>query len=160
MSDFVTRAVEIICSQDGVTEHPKGSNRGPEVDMYLRAVKLDPTKGKYAWCAALIDWGIQQATKETGGPGGPPQFRFSASAMKHLELNPGLRLPGPQFPCIFVIDHGSGKGHVGLALSPTEDPEIFRSFEGNTDAGGSRTGGQAMYRTRKLSEVAGWLRIG
>lgn len=154
---LATKTVEIARAQAGVLEHPPGSNRGPEVDAYLRAAGLDPTQGAYPWCAALVTWCVIEATKIVGGP---PAFRGSAGALRLLDLNPGLRLAAPIEPCVFVMDHGQGKGHAGFVLSiDAQDPDILLTLEGNTDAGGSRTGGQAMLRTRRRAEIAGYLRI-
>ena len=37
----------------GVTEQPAGSNRGVEVDYFVREAGLDP-KGAYPWCACFV----------------------------------------------------------------------------------------------------------
>lgn len=151
------KAVEIICSQDGVVEHPLGSNRGPEVDRYLRAVGLDPGHAAYAWCAALVSWGVVEAAKAVGGP---PRFHTGPGALNLLRLNAALQIEDPEPNCVFVIDHGGGQGHAGVVLRvDAQDPELLDTFEGNTDASGSRTGGQAMFRTRRRDEVAGYVRI-
>jgi hypothetical protein len=155
MVTLAEKTIEIATGEDGEREHPPGSNRGPGVDKYLRAVNLDPTKGAYAWCAALVSWAVYEATKVVGGP---PQFKGSAGALRLLELNPGLHIPEPTENCIAVADHGGGKGHAFFILSVNGDE--MATFEGNTDAGGSRTGGQAMYRTRRRDECKGFLRIG
>ena len=151
------KTIEIARDQVGVTEHPPGSNRGPEVDRYLRSAGLDPAKGAYPWCAALVSWCVLEATKAVGGP---PQFRGSAGALRLVELNGNLRLVGPIPGCVFVMDHGAGKGHAGFVLSiDEEDPDLLLTLEGNTDAAGSRTGGQCMIRTRRRDEIHAYLRV-
>lgn len=148
------KAVQIAITQEGVTEHPPGSNRGPSVDSYLRSVGLDPTHGKFAWCAAFVSWCILAATKVVGGP---PQFRGTAGALRLLALNPGLVIPNPEPFCIAVEDHSEGKGHAYFVVA--NDNGVLRTLEGNTDANGSRTGGQVMRRTRLAANCKGFLRI-
>lgn len=149
------QTTEIARAQDGVTEHPPGSNRGEMVDRYLRAVGVDPTQGAYAWCAALVSWCVIEAEKIVGGPA---LFRGSAGALHLLELNAQLRIDEPIPNCVGVMDHGKGKGHAFFILSI--DGETLHTFEGNSDAAGSRTGGRALLRTRRRDEVDGLIRIG
>lgn len=47
------KVVEIAAAQVGVSEYPKGSNKGPEVDQYLLAVGINFAA---AWCAAFVVW--------------------------------------------------------------------------------------------------------
>lgn len=149
------KTIEIATSQDGEKEHPPGSNRGPGVDKYLKAVGLDASKGAYPWCSALVTWSVYEAEKVVGGPA---VFKGSASALGLLANNPSLHIPHAIPKCIAVEDHGGGKGHTYFVLAVNGD--ALSTFEGNTDANGSRTGGRAMFRTRSASKVAGYLRIG
>jgi hypothetical protein len=152
------KTIEIALSQKGATEHPPGSNRGPEVDEYLRCVGLDASRGNYPWCAAFVTWCIAEAVKAVGGP---PRFRGSASALLLRVLNKPLILPGPAANCVFVMDHGQGKGHTGFVLGiDPHDPTLLHTVEGNTDASGSRTGGQVMVRTRHVADCVCFIFIG
>src|SRR6266700_6758727 len=45
--------IRFASTQLGVLENPLGSNRGPEVDGYLRSVGLNPAAGSFLWCAAF-----------------------------------------------------------------------------------------------------------
>jgi len=45
--------IDIAASQIGVVEHPRGSNRGPEVDEYISTTGLDPTEDSYPWCVCF-----------------------------------------------------------------------------------------------------------
>ena len=61
MSTLANTALQSAQSQIGVTEIPKGSNAGPEVEIYLKSVGLG--KG-FAWCMAFVYWNVlQSATK-------------------------------------------------------------------------------------------------
>jgi hypothetical protein len=57
------RSLEIALSQNGVQEMPKGSNKGPDVEKYLKSVGLG---GGYAWCMSFVYWCVQQAATEMG----------------------------------------------------------------------------------------------
>lgn len=152
------KAVEIACSQNGQKETPPGSNRGPMVDVYLRSVGLDPTKGQYAWCAALVSWSVYGATKIVGGP---PMFKGSAGALDLYHINKGLWIPGPIENCVGVEDHGGGKGHAFFVIAPEGGSwDSMQTFSGNTDVKGGRTGGQAMFGIRERSKTFGFFRIG
>ncbi len=145
----------------GVREVPPGSNRGPEVDAYLRAAGLDPARGSYPWCAAFVTWCVQQAALSTGLA---PAFRGSASTSSLLARNARLSLAPAELesalPCVFVHrDPGSSKGHTGFVLGRTLDGAGLLTLEGNTDGSGSRTGGCVMRHTRPLAYVSWFIRI-
>ena len=62
-SPLITKVLETAASQEGVREHPLGSNSGPEVNQYLASVGLgagDP------WCAAFVYWCFKKASGELG----------------------------------------------------------------------------------------------
>jgi hypothetical protein len=65
-SPLLNKSLEIAASQIGVVEQPPNSNRGPEVDEYLRSVGLDPEGNHYSWCAAFVYWCFQQAAIQLG----------------------------------------------------------------------------------------------
>lgn len=155
--DLASKAIEIARTQVGVEEVPRGSNRGPAVDEYLRSVGLDSSRASYAWCAAFCSWSIAQAAKALGIK---PQFRGSAGALRLLEKNPGLILDTPVPNSIFVMDFGKGKGHTGFVYAIDPDGEKLWTVEGNSDSAGSRTGGSVvLLDTRRVSKCAGFLRI-
>lgn len=147
----------------GVREHPAGSNRGPEIDGFLTSVGLDPTKGKYAWCAAFVSNCVREAALRVGGP---PQFRGGAGALGLLAKNRNLVMEAPEaLPCVFVIDHGGGRGHCGFVLELLDGGRML-TCEGNTGPGPAapaqdREGdGVYMRRDRQIADCAGFVRIG
>lgn len=160
-SKLLAGALAFAATQIGVMEQPLGSNRGPEVDAYLRSVGLDPTKGAYAWCAAFVYYCFQQAATRLGranpvvktagvldhwskaGKAGVPRI-FGADALN----NPALVKPGH----IFILDYGGGAGHTGLVESVNGGKLV--TIEGNTNDGGSREGIGVFRRTsRKIADV-------
>ncbi len=49
---LLTKALKVAKTQLGVMEQPPGSNRGLEVDEYIRRVGLNP-KDRLPWCGPL-----------------------------------------------------------------------------------------------------------
>lgn len=161
VSPLVKSMVIIARTQIGVREDPVGSNRGPEVDAYIRSVGLDPEDDSYPWCAAFIYWSFQEAAANVGrkNPAIPTAGvldhwnkadrkgirRFSSD---RIEQDFSLLKSG----MLFVISTGQGKGHMGII-------EGFRdgclvTIEGNTNNSGGREGVGVFRRTsRKLSDI-------
>jgi hypothetical protein len=140
-------ALKFAATQVGVMENPLGSNRGPEVDLYLRSVGLDPAAGNFAWCAAFVYFCFQQAAaklqsanpaiKDAGvldcwnKAGKAGKNRIAASAASHA---PSLVQPG----MVFVLKTGGITGHMGF-IEKIEG-ERLTTIEGNSSMGGSREG--------------------
>jgi peptidoglycan hydrolase-like protein with peptidoglycan-binding domain len=152
-------ALLVAISQINVVEQPFGSNRGPEVDQYLRAAGLDPVGQHYSWCAAFVYWSYQQAALKLGIPN--PVVR-TAGCLDHWQrakcskvttaqaLNdPSLILPGS----IFIIDHGANLGHTGIVESVNGGN--LTTIEGNTNTGQSREGyGVFRLTRRKIKDIS------
>jgi hypothetical protein len=158
---LLTKVLQIANSQIGILENPKGSNRGPEVDKYLRSVGLNPASGSYAWCAGFVYWTYEQAAAQLNrsnpavrsagvlaqwnlaGQKGIPRL-LNAEAIN----DPGKVKPG----FIFVIATGGGLGHMGLVESVRTG--ILTTIEGNTNNNGSREGiGVFKRHSRKVAEI-------
>jgi len=149
--------LEKAATQLGVRETPGTPNRGPEVDAYLRRVGLDPAGG-FAWCQAFVYWCFDEAAKSLLWPNpcvrtagvlrhwvdAPPATRVHADRAFD---DPALVRPG----AVFVIDHGSGRGHAGL-VTAVVGGEI-ETIEGNTNLRGSREGDGVLARVRTLGEI-------
>ncbi|MET0514953.1 MAG: peptidoglycan-binding protein [Nitrospiraceae bacterium] len=161
VSPLVKATVSVAASQVGVMEEPPGSNRGPRVDEYLRAVGLNPSTGSFPWCAAFVYWTFERAAARLGTTN--PVIR-TAGVLNHwnkagqegvtrllrneVEKDFSLLKPG----LVFVISTGGGKGHMGLIEDYREDRLI--TIEGNTNLPGDREGVGVFRRSgRKLSEI-------
>jgi hypothetical protein len=127
MTPLAAKAMEIARSLLGVRE-VDGSNRGPDVERFLRRVGCRPGD---AWCAAFVTDVVYEGEQQVGGPA---QFTGSPSALKLLVLNAQLRLRSPEPGCVFVIDHGKGKGHCGFVVEVLPGG-LLRTIEGNTGPG-------------------------
>lgn len=161
-SVLVQGAIEFATSQIGIMERPLGSNRGPEVDRYLRAVGLNPVGNSFAWCVAFTHFcylkaaetlGVDNPHIQTAGvldhwnragrkPGVLRVTRAQATS------NPALVKPGS----LFVIDLGSGLGHSGMVVSTANGRMV--TIEGNTNDSGSRNGiGVFRREARRINQI-------
>lgn len=155
--------LRVAAEQVGQQEKPKGSNRGPMVDEYLKAVGLTPG---YAWCAAFVYWCYQQATTIMGiqntavkTAGVRDCWNRTLPKWKLLKTDaiksPQRIKPGDQF----VLFLGSNAGHTGL-VERIELPEcsggktIIYTIEGNSNEDGSREGYEVVRHKRTLDDKA------
>jgi hypothetical protein len=137
--------IDIAASQIGVVEQPHGSNRGPEVDVYISTTGLDPATGAFPWCVCFLYWVFDQAAKIKGKENPLPKTagvislwnqgrRTEAQVVRKSEASARTVTPG----MIFHLDLGGGKGHAGLVIEVRGDHII--TIEGNTNSGGSSDG--------------------
>ena len=152
------RALEIAAYRVGVRERG-GKNRGPEVDRWVKGVGLDPT-GSHSWCVAFVYSCVQAACEELEmlnplpRTGGVQKLweRTNLALKSRSQFGPG---------CIFLMDKGHGKGHVGFIERVADDGLSFTSIEGNTNPGGSRDGDGVYRRARGLDEITiGFINVG
>ena len=152
MPTLAETSLQVAQSQNGVTEKPKNSNAGPEVEIYLKSVGLG--KG-YAWCMAFVYWCVLQSSiklnvvnplKKTGGV--LDQFNFCKKMI--------VKTPKPGY--IFIMDFGHGVGHTGFVDKILPNGQI-QTIEGNTNDDGSREGYEVAIRIRKISQIAGFIKI-
>ena len=93
------------------------------------------------------------------------QIRYSAGALRLLDLNPDLVLPAPETGCIVVWDHGGGEGHIGVVTGVTIVGGELASIlviGGNTNLEGSREGNAVVERGFSFPQerrIAGYVRV-
>lgn len=156
---LVKAAIEFANTQIGVRENPLGSNRGREVDQYLRAVGLNPG---FAWCVAFTHFCYLKAAESLRREN--PHIR-TAGVLEHWNkagnkpdvlritkakavADPGLVKPGS----LFIIDLGGGFGHSGMVIETINGRLI--TIEGNTTISGSRNGiGVFRREARKINQI-------
>lgn len=158
-SQLLMKTLAVAASQIGVIEIPPGSNRGPQVDVYLRTVGLNPVGQHYSWCAAFVYWCFQQSSNELNLPKNP--LVKTAGCLEHWRRatctkitkqaaikDPSLLKPG----VIFIIDHGNGAGHTGLVES--SQGGLLTTIEGNTNQQLSSNGyGVFRLNRRKIGDI-------
>ena len=152
---ILTEAVKIAATQIGVMEKPPGSNKGPEVNMYLASVGLEP--GLY-WCASFLYWCFDKAATNLGRnnplvkTGGCLNHWNNTKGKKILKVdavnNPSLLKPGQ----LFIIDHGGGAGHTGIIEKV--DGGFIETIEGNSNPAGSANGIGVFRLKRKIATIS------
>lgn len=154
MSPLVQKALEHAVSQIGVRETKR--NRGFEVDAYILATGLDPTKGSYPWCCCFVYWSFKRAADELAIPNPMPKV---AGVMKLWQsVQPFRKATKPVDGAIFIIDHGKGQhGHCGLVEATGAGQLHMITIEGNTTDSGAREGDGVYRRTRRADEILGYV---
>jgi peptidoglycan hydrolase-like protein with peptidoglycan-binding domain len=164
-STLMLQSLAIAGSQVGQMEVPPLSNRGPQVDEYLRSVGIDPERSNSDgrnWCMAFVYWSFKTAALSLGGDTPLPK---SAGCLDHWNLaarvqgarriaraeayaDASLVKPG----LVFILDLGQGHGHTGIVERAMAGGRLV-TIEGNTNNDGSRTGvGVFRLDRRKLSD--------
>jgi hypothetical protein len=145
-------ALEVAITQLGVSEEPKGSNKGPVVNEYLRSVGLKPG---YPWCQSFVYWCFGQAAPMGGMVNPVPRTGGVRDAWNkvpaagkvdklHVQSHPERVLPGAQF----FLGFSNGNGHTGI-VERVEFP-FYYTIEGNSNSDGSREGWQVVRHCRRL----------
>lgn len=146
------KALEVALTQLGVQEVPKGSNKGPQVDVYLKSVGINFPA---SWCMAFVYWSFNEAAISMSIPNmlaktGGVLDQWNKRKAKYSVSNPK---PGD----IFIMDFGGGKGHTGIVKRV--DKKNIYTVEGNSNDEGSREGHEVCERLRSLTSIKGYLRF-
>jgi hypothetical protein len=138
----------------GVTEKPRNSNRGPEVETFLKFVGLG---GGYSYCAAFVSFVLDKSgacypavngklVKTAAARG----FVIPGSIPAEKVLRGEYKLQGGE---VVVWRRGeSWQGHVGFVTKRISDAS-FTTIEANTSPGtkGSQANGGGIYaRSRTI----------
>lgn len=144
---LLKQVLKVALSQIGHMENPLGSNRGAEVDKYIRCVGLNPNDGSYAWCMCYVYWCFAQAAKQTGTENPCIKTAGVRDHWNKAKRN-GIRLvlPGEavqdtnlvQPGQLFCLAYKGITGHIGFVEKV--EGGILTTIEGNTNPGGSREG--------------------
>lgn len=154
MSPLLREAVSVAREYVGIRE-AGGRNRGPTVDVFLRAVGLDPTRGSYPWCAAFVHFVFMTAARRLGIENPCPR---TASVMKLWGKAAWARTEAISPGCVFIMDKGGGRGHTGIVVDTIAGtPGAVLTVEGNTNMLGHRDGDGVYARQRALFEIRGYL---
>jgi hypothetical protein len=151
MTPLATTTISTAITQLGVKEIPKGSNAGPEVEIYLKSVGLG--KG-YAWCMAFVYWVVNQAAIKTAIKN---PLKKTAGVLDQYNSRPLLVNKVPQPGDIFIMDFGKGTGHTGIVERVVGTK--IHTIEGNTNDEGSREGYEVCRRKREIKTIRGFIRI-
>lgn len=132
--------IDTYTSQIGVRE--SGSNKGKEVEAYLKSVGLG---GGYPWCAAFVSWTFQQCSVKTSITAWSP----TADRPTKRSLFKGEIIKEPKAGEVFTLYYSNLKriGHTGFYDGRHNDI-FYHSVEGNTSGNGSREG-DGVYRMKR-----------
>lgn len=131
-------------------------NSGPHIDDWLKFVHQQPGA---SWCAAYVCAMIHETDPDT-------DFKFSASALRLLELNPSRIIPAFEPGCLVVWVHDSVKhlGHVGIgtgSISVGGQIVMIDVIAGNTTPDGHSREGKFVAEKSFIvpdPKIAGYLR--
>lgn len=136
--------LRIARGEIGVTESPRGSNR----QKYGAAYSMNGV----AWCAEFVWWVFRGAdvplllkTAYTPALAGAYQRAKRWLPNTSTKVQPGDIV-------LFYWPNMGRIAHVGIVEKVLPSGDI-QTIEGNTDAGGSRTGGQVMRRVRSRATI-------
>jgi|GEM_PF-725220 len=151
------RHLTIALQYEGIKEVPANSNRGKEVEMFLRSVGLGPG---YPWCAAAVSFCLNRANvREPLINSAMAKAFITQKSIKASDVLSGkFHVPDGS---IVIWQRGTGPfGHVGFVLKQQSNKE-FTTIEGNTSSGekGSQFDGGGMYRRKRSISLTDHFRI-
>lgn len=173
--------LEVAHRYIGVTEQPKDSNRGPEIESFLAAVGLAPKQDgsgewkSYPYCAAFVSYclnaagdGVAFPTKRTAAarefidndrsfiffPEGREDQHISFGSIRANVVQRGTVSIPPGTIVVWKAKRAPEDifGHAGLVVS--WEGQAGTTIEGNTgpgESGDQRDGGGVYLRKRMLS---------
>jgi len=161
MAELNLAVLEVARQYIGVREIG-GPNRGPEVELFQKAV--DGRATSEAWCMAFVQFSIK-AVEDMHGIESRLHRSENCLAV-WTRTPPELRLainfpPGPGHIMIWNVP-GTERGHAGIIMGRNTEGN-FLTVEGNTNDAGSREGDGVYVKTRTPTgserfRVLGWLR--
>lgn len=153
--NLAAKSLAIALTQEGVSEKPKGSNGGPEVTQYLKAVGLG---AGYPWCMAFVYWCVKKAALELEEKN--PLVR-TAGVMRQYRECTLRKLPNRNLNVqpgdIFIMQFANGLGHTGFVIELKG--RVVKTIEGNTNDDGSREGYEVAIRERPVSSIHGFIQL-
>lgn len=147
-------------TQVGVTEHPAGSNDGPQIKIYRDSVAKGLRPGP--WCMYLVHWAFSPWV-QLGGWGSVELFEQWARAQGELVLRPRRG-----DICCYDWNSDNWADHVGLVtrvLALRWRGKVFvgwvKTVEGNTspDMRGSQSNGGRVCIKRRWIKTAKFVRV-
>jgi hypothetical protein len=157
---------DTLCAYEGVTEQPKNSNRGPEVERFLASVGLGPG---YPYCAAAASYAAKQAgvsgpVAEKGPYRGQPIRSALSAHFTHARTFVSARVVArgdatiPRGSIAIWLKGNSGAGHTGVVLGDDTQQGPWRGRCGRTIEANTTPSAEApAHRQREGGGV--WSRV-
>jgi hypothetical protein len=128
----------VICASAFIGTKETSPNSGPVIDEMLAGVGLPPGN---PWCAAFVHHCFHAAANALEMLNPCPK---TGGVLKMWDQAPdAAKVDKPVRGAIIVMDHGKGHGHCGI-VEAVNGGGLLESIEGNSDRGGSRTGGSVV----------------
>jgi hypothetical protein len=155
-SPLLKKMLTVAAAQVGTMEVPPGSNRGPQVDVFITTTGANPA-GNIPWCACFVYSCFDTAAKSLSisdpcikTPGVLDhwnQARNVSAALRILpaeaQAQPSLIVPG----ALFLLRTSGEHGHMGIIQEVRGNQ--LTTIEGNTNDNGSREGIGVFRRTTR-----------
>jgi len=154
--------VKIARKEIGTEEDPKHKNKGSSIKKYQDSTSLGGQG--WPWCAAFVDWCVQQFAKEAGTkithvPRTTAAFGLITwgNDNHYPVFNPpvGAKDIKPKPGDIVVYEFS----HTGIVSREGDSAHDFYAVEGNTNPGGGRDGYEVSERGRNYSSVRKFVRL-
>jgi hypothetical protein len=141
----MTTTLSSIAAKDiGQGESPRGSNKGPQIEKFLRATTLDGDG--WPWCAAAVSYWVQQWIAANGVKLNAPRIAAVSEFPDWAHAN-GLHVcqqPAPNCIVVFTFSH------IGIVEAVLPNGSLS-TIEGNTNNDGGREGYEVERKTRPQS---------
>ncbi|BAQ62465.1 CHAP domain protein [Geminocystis sp. NIES-3708] len=140
----------------GVKERPLGSNKGPEVDEYLKRAGVPSPN---PWCMAFVYYCVDEAAKKLGKPNPLTKTAFCPTLYNWAKEH-GRLVSKPEIGDIFLcIGTPQGHYHTGFVNGPVTNNH-FSTVEGNSNYDGSANGTEvAMRKPGRLITSCHYVRL-
>jgi CHAP domain len=154
--EWKQQLLEIAASYVGVHEQG-GTNRGPEVEQFQKAVN---GKASYeCWCMGFAQFCIKAIEAKTQMDS---QVFKSESCLQVWNKSPkDLRLTQPEPGSLVIWQRGNtGRGHVGIVENVSHDGTTFSTIEGNVrNPQSPHRKRDGVYRRNRSIEDVGKMRL-
>jgi hypothetical protein len=142
-----------------------GDNKGPEVEMFQKAV--DGKANRESWCMCAVQFWLKQISKEYAIEDcGIPSSEHCMTVWNKAPLDRKFKHPEPGDIVVWQYwkeGKPTASGHTGLVIKV--DSDCFHTIEGNTGPGSEviREGDGVYKKVRRLMDsskmrVAGFIR--
>ena len=158
----ITDLVNIARGQIGTQEDDKHQNKGSSIEKYQASTG---TSGQgWPWCAAFVDWCVQQFANEAGTNTTHVPRTAAAFGLitwgndNHYQVfnPPASSKDVKAMPGDIVVYEFS---HTGIVSRAGDRKYGFYAIEGNTNPGGGRDGYEVAERGRNYSSVRKFIRL-
>ena len=158
----ISDLVNIARAEIGTQEDDKHQNKGSSIEKYQESTNVSGQG--WPWCAAFVDWCVQQFADEGGTnianvPRTPSAFGLITWGNdNHYQVfNPPIKTndiqPSPGDIVVYEFSH------TGIVSRNGDSQHDFYAIEGNTNPGGGRDGYEVAERGRNYSSVRKFVRL-